>query len=220
MQDPDPFRPARRRGALAALLTFGVALANPAIAKSDDPLRFRVYLDRDPIGEHSFLVGKDGAEVVSRANFDVKVLFFNAYRYRHESRETWRNGCLTQILATTDDNGRTYRIESEQRARDLQLRVNGEPRRLPSCVSTFAYWNRDFLKQRQLLNPQTGELVAVQVETTGTEPRRVEGRTVQAERYRLRADQLEISLWYTPEGRWIGLESDTGKGVTLRYEPI
>jgi hypothetical protein len=43
---------------------------------------------------------------------------------------------------------------------------------------------------------------------------------VEAERYRLRADDLDITLWYTPDGDWIGLESDTGKGRMLRYERL
>ena len=60
----------------------------------------------------------------------------------------------------------------------------------------------------------------MQVTAAGSVPRIVQGRTVEAERYRLRANSLDITLWYTPDGRWIGLESDTGKGRTLRYERI
>ena len=46
--------------------------------------------------------------------------------------------------------------------------VTGEqPAYLPECVMSFAYWNPDFLEQPRLLNPQTGEYVAVQVEEAG-----------------------------------------------------
>ncbi len=213
----------RLAGRVAALLglTLTAALTGPAAAVTDS-MRFRVYLDKEPIGEHSFQVSPDtdGKQVVSRANFDVKVLVFNAYRYRHESREAWRDGCLEQIRSTTDDNGKAFKVEGEQETNGLALRVNGDSKRLPQCVSTFAYWNRDFLKQPRLLNPQTGELVNVRVESLGTEERMMQGRKVAAERYRLRAEQLDISLWYTPDGRWIALESDTGKGRTIRYERI
>jgi len=217
-----PTRP-RRPGRMAALigLALTATMINPAVAVTDS-MRFRVYLDKEPIGEHSFQVSPDtdGKQVISRANFDVKVLVFNAYRYRHESREAWRDGCLEQIRATTDDNGKAFKVEGEQATNGLALRVNGDSKRLPQCVSTFAYWNRDFLKQPRLLNPQTGELVSVRVESLGTEDRMTQGRRVAAERYRLRAEQLDISLWYTPDGRWIALESDTGKGRTIRYERI
>ena len=202
-------------------LALTLTVADRAAAATDS-MRFRVFLDQDPIGEHSFRVSPEsgGQQVVSRASFDVKVLVFNAYRYRHESREAWRDGCLERIRATTDDNGTAYRIEGEQETNSLELRVNGDSKRLPQCVSTFAYWDRNFLKQRRLLNPQTGEMVDVKVDSAGTERRLVQGREVEAERYRLRADQLDISLWYTPDGRWVALESDTGQGRTLRYERI
>jgi hypothetical protein len=204
-------------GVLGALLiSTGSAIASP----SQQTLRFKVYLDQSPIGEHNFelTAGDSGKRVVSRAEFDVKLLFFNAYRYRHESREQWRDGCLERIQATTDDNGTDYRVQGRRIADTLSLQVNGKSERLPACVSTFAYWEPDFLKRPVLLNPQTGELVDVELEAQGWERKRVGGREVDARRYRLRADDLDISLWYTTEGAWIGLESDTGKGKMLRYE--
>ncbi|MFY9975668.1 MAG: DUF6134 family protein [Chromatiaceae bacterium] len=204
-------------GVLGALLiSTGSAVASP----SQQTLRFKVFLDQSPIGEHNFelTAGDSGKRVVSRAEFDVKLLFFNAYRYRHESREQWRDGCLERIQATTDDNGTDYRVQGRRIADVLSLQVNGKSERLPACVSTFAYWEPDFLKRPVLLNPQTGELVDVKLEAQGWERKRFGGREVDARRYRLRADDLDISLWYTTEGDWIGLESDTGKGKMLRYE--
>jgi hypothetical protein len=200
----------------ALLLSTGSAVASP----SQQTLRFKVFLDQSPIGEHNFelTAGDSGKRVVSRAEFDVKLLFFNAYRYRHESREQWRDGCLERIQATTDDNGTDYRVQGRRIADVLSLQVNGKSERLPACVSTFAYWEPDFLKRPVLLNPQTGELVDVKLEAQGWERKRFGGREVDARRYRLRADDLDISLWYTTEGDWIGLESDTGKGKMLRYE--
>jgi hypothetical protein len=208
------------------LLIFGALLAvtSVAFATTDQhkTLRFKVYLDQSPIGEHTFELTTGGPErrVVSRARFDVKLLIFNAYRYRHESREQWRDGCIERLQSTTDDNGKDFRVEGERIADALRLQVNGKPDRLPACVSTFAYWEPSFLNNPRLLNPQTGEMVDVRLEPLGRERRSYRGREVDAERYRLEADGLNITLWYTPEGDWIGLESDTGKGRTLRYERL
>jgi hypothetical protein len=207
--------------ARALVLGLGILPALAAGSTTPETLRFKVYLNQNPIGEHSFRLSPapQGKRVLSQASFDVDILVFNAYRYRHESRELWRDGCLAQIRSTTDDNGKAYRVEGESAASALSIEVNGRPQDLPGCISTFAYWDRDFLKRSRLLNPQTGELVEVRAEPAGTERRSVAGREVEAERWRLRAEALDITLWYTPEGRWIGLESDTGKGRTLRYEP-
>jgi hypothetical protein len=46
------------------------------------------------------------------------------------------------------------------------------------------------------------------------------GETVEAEPYRLKAEELDITVWYTTEGACIGLESDTGIRRTLRYEGV
>jgi hypothetical protein len=198
------------------------SITSLAAAAATEPLRFRVFLDQDPIGEHSFEVTADqgSTRVQSRASFDVKLLFFTAYRYRHESREAWRDGCLQEIRSTTDDNGTAWQVAGQQQADRLAIQINGDSKTLPRCVSTFAYWERDFLKQRRLLNSQTGELIPVRVESAGTERRLLKGREVDAERYRLHADDLDITLWYTADGRWIGLESAVGQGRTLRYERI
>ncbi len=219
-------RTLRPRRITAALLGLLLPLTRDALAATD-ALRFRVFLDQDPIVEHSFQVGpaqdrpgQNGKQVISHASFDVNLLFFTAYRYRHESREEWPGGCLERIRASTDDNGIAYTVAGDKQADTLTIRTNGETRRLPQCVSIFSYWDRHFLKRPHLLNPQTGELVDVKVTAAGTERRIVQGRAIEAERYRLRTDKLDISLWYTPDGRWIGLESGTGEGRTLRYERI
>ncbi len=212
-----------RRNPLAALLVALLATTSTAFASTaPQTLRFKVYLDESPIGEHSFELTAGGAEkrVVSRARFDVNLLIFTAYRYRHESQEQWRDGCLERIQSTTDDNGKDFRVQGQRIADALKLEVNGKPDRLPTCVSTFAYWEPDFLKRPRLLNPQTGELVDVRLEPQGRERRTFRGSEVNAKRYRLKADDLDITLWYTADGDWIGLESDTGKGRKLRYERV
>ena len=63
-------RPARgARPALAAVLLAGLTLA--ATAATAEQLRFQVYLDDRPIGEHSFRIADSGktTRVTSRAAF-------------------------------------------------------------------------------------------------------------------------------------------------------
>lgn len=206
-----------------APLLLGLLLAGAGTASgSTQTLAFAVYLDQSPIGEHHFDLSIGGSEkrVVSRADFDVRLLLFNLYRYRHESREQWRDGCLERIQSATDDNGEPIRVQGERLADTLALEVNGERSQLPGCVGTFAYWAPDLLKRPRLLNPQNGEMVEVRLEPLGRERRAFRGAEVEAQGYRLRADDLEILLWYTADGDWIGLESDTEAGRVLRYERL
>lgn len=210
------------RTAAFALLAPAIALTSPTVEAANERLQFRVYLDDKPIGQHSFRIDAigDTQRVASRASFDVDFLFINAYRYRHESRETWRDGCLDEIRATTDDNGKEMRVTGEASGR--RFRIEGPDGRTQAggCLMTFAYWNPDFLSQSRLLNPQTGELVNVRVRRLGSDPVPVDGRKVAATRYELTADDLAIELWYNDDLGWVGLASDTGKGARLIYRRI
>ena len=85
------------------------ALANSAdtvFSASTQPQqwRFKVSLDGREIGFHDFVVSRQGNQrmVEISADFDVKILFINAYRYDHANSEIWKDGCLQQIRSETD----------------------------------------------------------------------------------------------------------------------
>ena len=84
---------------------------------------------------------------------------------------------------------------------------------------SFAYWNPAMLEQSRLLNVQDGRYLEVQINREATEAFRLGSETVRAHRYSLNAEDLDITLWYSADDyEWLGLESATEKGYTLRYE--
>lgn len=154
-------------------------------------LLFSVSLDGAPIGEHRFtLVERDGLrELTSEARFEVRFLGIPAYRYVHHATERWRGDCLETLRSKTDDDGKPLAVD--------WVSPGG-------CTMSFAYWNPRILKERALLNAQTGEIEPVAVEDLG------------AGRYRLRGRKLAIDLRY--EGaRWIALDTETEGGRRLSY---
>jgi hypothetical protein len=213
-----------------------VAVGSPALmpglaampsAGGDLPLderswNFRVLLDDRDIGYHDFRVVSDGTtqEVWSDARFDVKILFFNAYRYRHSNTEVWRNGCLTEIRSSTDANG--DRIEVAGNLGDTGFELLGaEGRQVvgDDCVRSFAYWNPTMLRHERLLNAQTGELMPVVVREYGPDQLQIGGLEIPAHRLQLTVEKGVIDLWYHRDtGRWLALEAPTEGGRTLRYE--
>lgn len=201
---------ARARQWLPAILA--MVVLSPARA-AERHYEFDVNLDKRPIGTHRFTVQHqpDGsARVQSTAVFNVRVLGIPAYRYQHQAAELWRDDCLAAIDATTQDNGRATRVQGLRNENRFHLELP-VPRALPACVSAYAYWNRDLLlRQRALLNPQTGKLDEVRIEALGSQQVDVQGRSVSAERFRLHAAQYTIDLWYSPRGEWLRLESATG----------
>jgi len=194
-----------------------LALCSPGFA--GEVLRFQVYLDNKPIGEHSFRISENSElkRISSSASFDVDFLLINAYRYRHTSREVFRKGCLQEIRATTDDNGKKYRVEGKALGEQFRIEHQDGVEQADGCLMTFAYWDPGFLDEKRLLNAQTGELEDVRISRKGSDSVEVGGREVPATRYALSADKLSIDLWYNDGLGWVGLSSDTGKGRRLVY---
>ena len=129
-------------GMIAAIL-----MTLSTLVTASQLLRFQVYLDDRPIGEHSFRIADLGdiTQVASRAEFDVDFLFINAYRYRHTSNEVFRDGCLTEIDARTDDNGKRSQVEGSSIGNNFRIERGDETEQMSGCIKTFAYWDQSFL---------------------------------------------------------------------------
>jgi hypothetical protein len=186
------------------LLAVSLLLAATAAAAETRAWNFRVFLDEREIGWHSFTLRERGREreLRSEARFAVRVLSFDAYRYAHQATERWLDGCLRELVARTDDNG-------EREAVDWRGSGSG-------CDMSFAYWNPQILQARRLLNPQTGEYVAVSVAALGEETIEVRGERVKAQRHRLDGPGVRIDLWFAGD-EWLALESPAKGGRRLRY---
>jgi hypothetical protein len=182
--------------------------------------RFRVLLDGEAIGEHSFSVSTSGdaREVVSEANFVVKVLGIPVYRYRHKASESWRGDCLAQLVSFTDDDGNVSRVRA-QAGKDgrLDVTVGSITRSLPGCTMSFAYWNPALRQQTKLLNAQTGVEERVQIRRLGDATLDVRGEPIAAHRWRISGPVAPLDVWYSEQGEWLGLDSTVAGGRKLSY---
>jgi hypothetical protein len=207
---------------LAALLRLGLAaLLVPlaAGAGTGQEWRFRVYLDEREIGHHHISLIRDGAQsrLLSRAEFDVTLLSIPLFSYRHEATELWDSDCLQRIVSTTDENGTEYHVQGAVQGAAFRLTTHAGDRVLPACISSFAYWDRDFLNRDRLLDPQTGEYLDIEVRYLGEQTIPVRGRETRAHHYRLDTETSAIELWYSHQDHWLSLESSVDDGRRLRY---
>lgn len=197
-------------GAVVAMAGMNVVQATgPTTGPASGSWNFRVLLDGKPIGTHRFTLKTEGEQrlLKSQAAFDVKILGITAYRYRHEADEQWQADCLVALTAKTDDDGKA-----------LAVQAGRGDERLESCAMSFAYWNPAMLKQRRLLNAQTGKLDPVTIEPLGDDKVESQGRTVDAKRWRITGPEQPVELWYSPQGDWLALESKVSGGKrTLSY---
>lgn len=209
---------------VAMLLFLSAAIASfvPAHGSTDKVANwdFDVYLDDKKVGKHLFEVSEAGGvkQVKSEASFRYKILFVSVYRYEHSAEERWTDNCLTEFDASTNANGKRIEVSGERSGAGFLVEDGQNLTQLPECVMTFAYWNPEFLDQPRLMNSQTGEYVDVQVERVGDEMLDVRGQPTPATRYKLKADKVDLTLWYSRDDEWLALESVATGGHIIRYE--
>ena len=207
---------------LTVIILFSLASPAKAIERPDGTSLwdFDVYLNDKKVGTHKFDVSdSDGVrQVTSEASFHYKFLFVTAYRYEHSAAERWANDCLVEVDASTNANGKRTQVYGEQSSGGFIVDKDDKLTELPDCIMTFAYWNPEFLEQPRLLNPQTGDYVTVRVDKIGEEILEVRGKAVTATRFKLSADEIDLTLWYSLDKEWLGLESIAKGGHIIRYE--
>jgi len=176
-----------------------------AVAVEPDRWDFAATLDGKAIGGHHFAV--DGPttarRIISRADFDVRILGWSVYRYRHRAEERWEGDCLRSLSSETTDDGRRRQVEQH---------YDGV------CSMGFSYWNPRLVEQRHLIDPQTGDRIPASFQRLPDGAIEVRGASTAAHAWRLVADTRRITLWYAAsDGRWIGLDADVQGGRHLRY---
>ena len=183
---------------------------------------FDVYLDKSKIGSHTFTLNDN--KLVSNAKFNVKVLFINAYKYDHISKEQWQNDCLTSIDVNTTEDKVTTNVKGKKVASGFEINDGKTSQTLPECVMTFAYWNPKIINQSKLLNPQNAEYLDTTFTKLGTANIDVKGISTETTHYKLSGalngvKKLNIELWYANNNKdWVALKSITPEGYNIIYK--
>lgn len=203
-------------------MLLGSTLLMPGLLHAEE-WSFSVWLDKQQIGTHQFSLQDN--RLSSRASFNVKVLFINAYRYQHQADETWQGECLQNLQAHTEENKEITDVSGRLSNGQFLISKNKIVQTLPACVMTFAYWNPKILQQTKLLNPQNAEYLEVSVADEGPQRMKVKGADIQTHQYRLIGryqgkSKLNITLWYDEQQHWVGLKSITPEGYTITYNLI
>lgn len=206
---------------LLALLSIGAAATagNHGDERASE-WNFRVYLDDAEVGFHRFSLVEEGdvQRLRTVADFQVKFLFFTAFRYEHVNAETWSGECLESIESRTFANGKEFAVVGQREEDGFAVEASTGAREMGDCVKSFAYWNPDILDEQALLNSQTGELLPVSIEPVSEETLTVRGQEMPATRYRLEAKNMALDIWYSQDRQWVALESTVKGGRKLRYE--
>ena len=196
-----------------------VLFSSPLLAKE---WAFDVYLDKSKIGLHTFKLDQNNL-LTSRAKFNVKVLFINAYSYDHTAKEQWQGDCLSRLEANTIEDKVVTNVIGAKKDRSFEISDGKASQILPECVMTFAYWNPKILQQSKLLNPQNAEYLDSKFEDLGTKSISVKGKPTETQHYKLNGSlngksKLNIELWYADNKDWVALKSTTPEGYVIKYK--
>jgi hypothetical protein len=202
-----------------ALLLVGISLFSTVSNAKE--WAFDVYLDKNKIGQHVFTLNNN--TLSSKAKFNVKILFIDAYQYDHQASEQWQGDCLTSLKAHTLENKVVSDVQGKVTGASFVVEDGKRSQDLPACTMTFAYWNPNILSQTKLLNPQNAEWLDTKISKLGMDSIEVKGKKIEAAHYRIDgalegANKLKIELWYGSGNEWLALRSTTPDGYVINYK--
>lgn len=192
----------------------------PGIAAATITLSFDVYLDDKKIGLHEVRISEEGDEkhVAVQANMQVNLLFITLFRYEHEAKERWQQGCIAELNTKTLDDGEYLEVTGVRLDKGLKVISNQESKVIDDCVRTFAYWDPQLLSSNYLLNTQNGKYESAELILEDEQPFTFNGMTYGQKRYRLNVgEDVVIQLWYDLDNSWQALETMVAGGRKLRY---
>jgi hypothetical protein len=189
----------------AAVFSAIVLAAAPVVAGQG--AEFVVLRGGTPIGTHRVEVETTGHEVKVHVTIALDVTFgpIPLYRYRHDSREVWRDGRLFRLESRTDDDGDTMTLSVRSTPEGLLVDGSKGVFTAPADTVPTSYWNPALATNRPLLDSQIGRLLDVVRVPLGSGNWRLEG-------------ELNLDIAYSPQGRWTGM-SFRHKGSDFVYVP-
>ena len=177
-----------------ALLLIGPALAQDAANPNPNPnpnvtsYVFDITRDGNKIGVDTLDITKDGDTTTAKisTSIPVEVAFIEVYHFEHAATEVWKGGKFVSYKAQTNDHGTKYKVSSVASPDGkVDLTVNGEKQELSQLAVPATFWSNDFINATQVIDPDKGKVLAVQVQDLGDEPIDLNGQQVQAHHYQM-----------------------------------
>tara|TARA_Y100001970_G_C14201293_1_gene841259 strand:- start:740 stop:1339 length:600 start_codon:yes stop_codon:yes gene_type:complete len=168
-------------------------------AELPENINFLVTRNGKEFGFHKIVFKKqDNEDLIVSINIEleVKLGFVKLFSYKHENKETWRNGKLFQINTTTYDNGKNFFINGKSTKEGFIINTQDGTKVLPLEIVPTSYWNYLSIKNKNWLDTQRGIPLNLNISYNGVENiESFHGKKISAERYDISND-LNLSLWY------------------------
>ncbi len=181
--------------------------SQPFPIPEDKEVSYDVIRKKKIIGSLNSKFIENGDELIlhSVLDIDVKVLFFPAYKFFQETKETWVNGDFVSINGFTDfEDDREYKIVGND-SEDFFIAsgMDGEIK-LDKNIIPLNYWNIHMLKEKEVFDTQKGIIRKINVKELKDENIEINGSKVDTKKYLFNATKNpkdkgpfpEYTLWY------------------------
>ncbi len=209
--------------ALAGAATPLLAPFLEARAAAPPDVRFRALHRGSPAGTHSVVFQADGDRLVVTTQIDitVKVLFFTAFRFKHEAEEVWQSGRLVSVRSTTNDNGTLLKVSGYSAGDGFRiLGEDGPFLAAAELLTSNTLWDSRLVRESRLIDVQHGGEVGLVAKLLGPEQVDTPQGQVAASRYQIITPHYAGSLFYDSDGRWVkGLIEQQGEILEYALAP-
>jgi hypothetical protein len=180
------------------------------VAQTADEIRqYDVIVKGKPVGNISIRISQapDGTTTASTDTSIEAAFLLIKYRYEFHGKETWQGDQLLQFNSRTNDNGTQSKVEATVDARGSKIDVQGkDSRQGPLLAMTTNYWRVPSsglaAGNFSIIEPDTGILRSVRLQTVGLDNVTVEGREIACHHYRL-TGEANAELWFDGQGRLV-----------------
>ena len=206
-------------GSSAAARIAEIAKFDP-ISAYGGRIAFDVLRNVTPVGFHTVNFEKDGREVLvsSHMKLSLEMLFITLYRLDYISVSCWRDGQITGVNVSVDDNGTPFSLSAVVPTDGVGLRVQAGADTFFASQPVYPtdHWNPGVLNQIRVLNTLTGRINQVGIEQLGRQTVPTERGSVEATHYAYNG-VLKTEVWYDDFGRWVKIRFMGTDGSTIEY---
>ena len=187
-------------------------------------VKFDVIRKNNVIGTHEIKFTKNDDVLLVETNIEVevKVLFISAYKFTHQSTETWINGNFTKIVGHSDfEDEREYFITGQDNNDSFLASGMDGKLELDKNILPSNFWNADILKQKEIFDTQKGIVRKIDVEDLGYEEIKVNNKNIKCNKFLFNASNNpkdkgpfpEYTLWYDENDELMKFQfTDKGRG--------
>ena len=188
------------------LFSFNI-FAQPFPVPEDNEVTFDVVRKNKSIGTLKTNFIQEGKNLIlhSVLDIDVKILFFPAYKFFQETKETWIDDEFVSIDGFTDfEDDREYKIIGNDTDNFfIASGMDGELK-LNKNIIPLNYWNIEMLNEKEVFDTQKGIVRSIDVKQLEDEKIFIDNNEILANKYLFNASKNpkdkgpfpEYTLWY------------------------